>query len=65
LLEHACHIARAALAVAENEHFESVSQRAGEFVRIAEPWKTEPAVREVGELVRACGTRPALTSPDS
>jgi transcriptional regulator with XRE-family HTH domain len=63
--EHACHIARAALAVAENEHFESVSQRAGEFVRMVEPWKTEPAVREVGELVRAYGTRPALASSDS
>jgi transcriptional regulator with XRE-family HTH domain len=58
--EHACDVARAALRVSRNEQFESVVQRAGEFVDLAEPWKTAPAVREIEELVRAYSTRPAL-----
>jgi transcriptional regulator with XRE-family HTH domain len=58
--DQACRLVGEAMSVASNERFESVAQRAREFVALAEPWATEPSVREVAELVRVHTERPAL-----
>jgi hypothetical protein len=55
-LERACQLATEALTAAANERFGSVTQRAREFLDVAEPWSAEPAVRELRELIHAYTT---------
>jgi DNA-binding XRE family transcriptional regulator len=59
-VEHGCALAKQALSVAADHHFESVNQRAQEFLAAVQPWVAEAPVREVAELVHAHAARPAL-----
>lgn len=58
--EQACHIATAALQVAGSDRFESVTQRAHEFLALADPLRTSSRLRDVADLVRARAEQRAL-----
>jgi hypothetical protein len=59
-LERSCVLVKQAMTVAAEHRFESVRQRAQEFLSAASTWAAEPSVREVAELVHAYAVRPAL-----
>jgi hypothetical protein len=60
-VEHACATAGEGLSYAAGERFESVIRRAGEFLTLASPLRTQPAVRAVTEQVHGYARRPHLT----